>query len=113
MPEKQPEINQPLELLAKLRSDLGAEESLAQADLHRALVGAGVSSDVAGAYEKLEPKPGKWWQGWSLISKAILLTFGTSTAARMINEQPASIKEASRILLDNLVAWAGTSIDQL
>ena len=113
MPEKQPEINQPLELLAKLRSDLGAEESLAQADLHRALVGAGVSSDVAGAYEKLEPKPGKWWQGWSLISKAILLTFGTSTAARMINEQPASIKEASRILLDNLVAWAGTSIDKL
>lgn len=113
MPEKaQSESNQPVELLAQLRSDLGAEESLAQTDLHNALVNAGVSTDMAGAYEKLEPKAGKW-QGLSFISKAIAATFIILTGTRLINEQPANVREAARIILDSFVSWAGTNIDKL
>ena len=111
MPEK-PEISQPVDVLASIRNSLGAEESLAQLDLHHALVEANVSSDLAEVYGKLEPRPGTR-QGIGLISKAILITFGTSTAARLISESPASVQEATRIVLDNFVAWAGTSIDRL
>lgn len=106
------EVNRPGDMLARLRSQLGVEETLGEADLHNALVAANVSPDVANVYGKLEPRSGTRY-GLGLISKAILVTFGTSTTTRLISERPASMQEATRIVLDNFVAWAGTSIDQL
>lgn len=113
MPEKKlSEVKQPADILTNLRKQLGMEEGLAQADLHNALAAANVSPDIANVYGKLEPRPGTG-QKLGLISKVILSTFAISTAARLFNESPANIQEATRIVLDNLVSWAGTSIDQL
>lgn len=112
MPEKQLESKQPVDILAKLRGDLNAEESLAQADLHRALINTGVTADVAGAYEKLEPKSGKF-RGLGLTTSLILSTFLVSSGARLLIGQPKTWQETTRIILDNAVAWAGTKIDTL
>ena len=112
MSEKQlPEIKT-TDVLANLRNQLGVEEGFAQADLHNALVTAEVSPDIANVYGKLEPKPSAR-QKIGLITTTILATLGISTAARLIGEHPASIQEATRIVLDNFVAWAGTGIDKL
>jgi hypothetical protein len=108
------EVRQPVDLLADLRNQLNAEESLASADLHNALGTTGVSPDIAGLYEKLEPRHGaRLGSRLGLIGKAIVGTLAISTGARLLNENPASIQEATRIVLDNLVGWAGTNIDQL
>ncbi|KKS88030.1 MAG: hypothetical protein UV62_C0017G0005 [Parcubacteria group bacterium GW2011_GWC1_43_11] len=114
MTENKPLETQSLDVLAKLRTKLGAEQNLAQADLHGALSSAGVSSDVAGLYEKLEPRSkGGLSSRLGLIGQAIVVTLVVSTGARLLHENPASIQEASRIVLDNLVGWAGTKIDNL
>lgn len=114
MTEHQPEINPVVDVLAQLRTQLGVENELAQADLHTALVKANVNPDIAGAYKKLEPKPGILQQVWSsLLGKTILITLAASTAARLASEHPASVSDAVRIVLDNAVAWAGTGIDKL
>lgn len=115
MPEKPSlEVNQTTDVLSNLRKQLSVEEGLASADLHSALGAAGVSPDIAGLYGKLEPgHGGKLWSRFGLIGKAIVGTLAVSTGARLLSENPASIQEATRIVLDNLVGWAGTNIDQL
>ena len=106
------ETKQPIDILAQLKSDLGAEESLARVDLHQALVDKGISTDTAGAYEKLEPRSGHWrWPG--LISALIAGTYTLSSLTRLYTEKPGNWQEGIRILLDNAVAWAGTSIGKL
>jgi len=113
MSEKQSsEVKQPADVLVNLRNQLGVERGLAEADLHNALVAANVSPDISNVYGKLEPRPGTR-QKIGLITTTIIATLGVSTAARLISAHPASIQEATRIVLDNFVAWAGTGIDQL
>ena len=108
------EVNQPADVLSNLRNQLGAEEGLASADIHNALGTAGVSPDIAGLYEKLEPRSSaRLGSRLGLIGKAIVGTLAVSTGARLLSENPANIQEATRIVLDNLVGWAGTNIDQL
>jgi|CXWL01.1.fsa_nt_gi hypothetical protein len=108
------EVNQPTDVLSNLRKQFGVEEGFASADLYSALGAAGVSPDVAGLYGKLEPgHGGKLGSRLGLIGKAIVGTLVVSTGARLLSENPASIQEATRIVLDNLVGWAGTNIDQL
>lgn len=110
--KRQHEIDQSVDVLTDLRNRLGAEEGLAQADLHSALVAKKVSPDIANVYGKLEPRPGTR-QKIGLITTTIIATLGISTLAREIGARPANVQEAVRIVLDNAVAWAGTGIDKL
>ena len=104
----------PTDLLSSLNNELGAEISLAQQDLHQLLAQKRINPDIAGVLSQLDPLDTLVNRiKSSFISKSILSTLVISTGARLISEQPESLKEVARIILDNAVAWAGVGIDKL